>query len=163
MIKSGKSVATALGCVAIWDIWQLLDARSFGPAILCLTASLRIFPVKCWWGVCAAVAFAGAIAHLALEPTIRPNTEQWGAILLLGIGPTGLAFLLWDYATKHGNLPVLGALSYLAPLLSTLLLVCTGAATASITLGLSAFFIFGGAVLASWQPRQAKKPSPFRA
>jgi hypothetical protein len=27
-----------------------------------------------------------------------------------GLGPTGLAFLAWDFATKHGNLPLLGAL-----------------------------------------------------
>ena len=54
-----------------------------------------------------------------LETERAPDPGQWLAIALLGLGPTGLAFLAWDYATKHGRLPLLGALSYLAPLLST--------------------------------------------
>lgn len=135
----------AFGCALVWSGYSVLN-RQFAN-----------IPSEMLVGVCAAVAVAGALAHFMLEPTIWPDAKQWGAIFLLGIGPTGLAFLLWDYATKHGNLPILGALSYLAPLLSTLLLVCTGAATASIALGLSALSIFGGAALASWQPRQAKK------
>ncbi|WP_298215922.1 hypothetical protein [Acidocella sp.] len=64
----------------------------------------------------------------------------------------GLAFLAWDQATKHGNLPLLGALSYLAPLVSTLLLVLTGHAPASLALALAALLVVGGAALACWQP-----------
>jgi drug/metabolite transporter (DMT)-like permease len=100
-------------------------------------------------GVCGAVALAGALCHLAFEPaTIRPDTTQWIAVLALGIGPTGLAFLAWDHATKHGSLPLLGALSYLAPLVSTLLLLAAGAVAATFSLLLSALLIIGGAVVA---------------
>lgn len=68
---------------------------------------------------------------------------------VLGIGPTGLAFLAWDHATKHGNVPLLGALSYFAPLLSILLLVLAGQAQASVFLGASVALIVAGAMLAS--------------
>lgn len=61
-------------------------------------------------GVCGAVSAAGGLCHLGLaEPTVWPDERQCIAILVLGIGPTGLAFLAWDYATKHGRLPMLGA------------------------------------------------------
>ena len=33
--------------------------------------------------------------------------------------PLGAAFLLWDIGMKQGNVPLLGVLSYAAPLLST--------------------------------------------
>jgi len=41
----------------------------------------------------------------------------------LGVGPAGGAFFLWDIGVKHGDIRALGALSYAAPVLSTLLLV----------------------------------------
>ena len=61
----------------------------------------------------------------------RPVAAPW---CCSASGPTGLAFLAWDHATKHGRLPVLGALSYLAPLVSTLLLILTGLAEGSLML-----------------------------
>jgi hypothetical protein len=41
----------------------------------------------------------------------------------LGLGPVGIAFFTWDIGMKQGNLPLLGVLSYAAPLISTLLLL----------------------------------------
>lgn len=140
----------AFGCAIVWSGYSVLNRR------------FASIPSEMLVGVCAAVAFAGGATHLALEPTIWPDAQQWGAILLLGIGPTGLAFMLWDYATKHGNLPVLGALSYFAPLLSTLLLVCAGDAKANMVLGLSACSIVGGAALASWKSKRPESQLHFR-
>ena len=101
-------------------------------------------------GVCGAVALAGAACHRTFETaTAWPDASQWTAIVGLGIGPTGLAFLAWDFATKHGNLPLLGALSYLAPLVSTLLLTAAGAVPASASLLVSAFLVIAGALVAT--------------
>ena len=104
-------------------------------------------------GVCGAVAIAGLLCHAALEPWIMPAPAEWIAIILLGIGPTGLAFMAWDHATKHGNLRMLGVLSYLVPLLSTLLLVLDGEAPANGQLAVAALLIVGGAVVASMPAR----------
>ena len=61
----------------------------------------------------------------------------------------GLAFYVWDYGCKHGDLRVLGASAYFAPLLSTLLLILFGLAESSPVLWLAALAITGGALLAS--------------
>ena len=103
-------------------------------------------------------ALAGGIVHAMFESTVWPTPQQSLSILLLGIGPTGLAFLAWDHATKHGNLPLLGALSYFAPLLSTLLLIVAGYAPATLLVGLSALLIVGGALLASARRSTTVRP-----
>jgi drug/metabolite transporter (DMT)-like permease len=99
---------------------------------------------------CAATAIAGTAAHFGLEPTTWPlNGRQWVAIIGLGLGPVGLAFYVWDFGCKHGDLRVLGTSAYFAPLLSTVLLVAFGLADGSPVLWLAAFAITGGALLAS--------------
>ena len=79
--------------------------------------------------------------------------------MLLGLGPVGAAFFTWDYGVKHGNIKVLGAFSYAAPLLSTLLLIGFGLAEASWVLGLACIFIVGGAVLAAGEFLGSKQGS----
>ena len=50
---------------------------------------------------------------------------------------------------KRGNIKVLGAFSYAAPLLSTLLLIAFGLAEATWIIILACIFIVGGALLAA--------------
>lgn len=65
-------------------------------------------------------------AHLALEPAVWPGGRQWLAVLLLGLGPMGAAFFLWDLGMKRGDPRLLGTLGYGTPVASTLLLVALG-------------------------------------
>lgn len=104
-------------------------------------------------GVCGMVAIAGAVAHFLFEETVWPAQPQLLAVVLLGIGPVGLACLAWDHATKHGNMPLLGGLSYLAPLISSMILIAKGQTSASIRVALSAVLIVGGVLLASLRPK----------
>lgn len=127
----------AFACALTWSGYSVLNRRFEG------TPSGMIV------GICGAVALAGALCHLLFETTVTPDASQWVAIAGLGLGPVGLAFLAWDHATKHGNLALLGALSYLAPLISTALLVITGATPATLTLALAALLILGGSLLAT--------------
>ena len=83
----------------------------------------------------------------------RRRRSEWLAVALLGLGPVGAAFFLWDYGTKHGHLPLLGVFSYAAPVLSTLLLVAAGDAEPSWQLVAAALLVASGAALASW-PRK---------
>lgn len=136
--------AAALGAAITWAGYSVLNRRFAG------------VPSEMILGVCGAVALAGLACHLALEPTVLPaGAVGWAAVALLGVGPVGLAFLAWDFATKHGDLPVLGALSYLAPLLSTALLVAAGEAEASARLVAAAALVVGGALVATYQPSRA--------
>jgi drug/metabolite transporter (DMT)-like permease len=82
------------------------------------------------------------------------------AVALLGLGPVGLAFFLWDLGVKRGDIQLLGTASYAAPLLSTLALVAGGEARASWTLALAALLIAGGAALAAWPGRAPRKAGP---
>ncbi|HEY9734948.1 MAG TPA: EamA family transporter [Trichocoleus sp.] len=127
----------ALVCAFTWSGYSVLS-RKFGAV-----------PTSAVGSFCAVTAGLAWICHALWETTVWPVGGQWGAIALLGLGPIGLAFYTWDYGVKHGNIKALGALSYLAPLLSTLLLVARGFAEATWLLGLACLLIVGGAVLAS--------------
>jgi drug/metabolite transporter (DMT)-like permease len=133
--------AAAAGCALIWSAYSVANRR-FADA-----------PVDVVTLACIATAALGAIAHALLERTVAPAPAEWLAVALLGLGPVGAAFFLWDYGTKHGNLPLLGVFSYGAPVLSTLLLVAAGSAEPGWRLAAAAFLVAGGAALASW-PRK---------
>jgi drug/metabolite transporter (DMT)-like permease len=103
--------------------------------------------------ICGLVALLGFAVHASTELWVTPDLWQWLSLIGLGLGPVGLAFFVWDYGTKHGDLSLLGVLAYAAPVLSTLLLVLAGRADPSWTLAVACTLIVGGAVLASFQGR----------
>jgi drug/metabolite transporter (DMT)-like permease len=99
---------------------------------------------------CLLAAALAAICHLAFEETVWPaGIREWLATVGLGLGPVGLAFYAWDIGVKRGDIRVLGAASYAAPVLSTLLLVLTGFAEATASLAAAAILIAGGGLLAA--------------
>ncbi len=99
---------------------------------------------------CGLSALLGWICHGIWETTLWPQQwSEWLAIVGLGAGPLGLAFLAWDYGIKHGNLPLLGVLSYGAPLISTVVLILFTDATASPVVVAACLAIIAGALLAS--------------
>ena len=97
-----------------------------------------------------AQAAGAALLHLALETTVLPATPgAWLAIAMLGIGPVGLAFYLWDEGMKRGDIRLLGVASYSTPLLSSLLLAGLGLGEATSMIWVAALLITAGALLAS--------------
>ncbi len=122
-----------------------------------LSRRLGRVPTASVTSFCLATAVLSAAAHLAFETTVWPaDSLGWAAMLGLGIGPVGLAFFVWDVGVKHGDIQLLGVASYAAPLLSTLVLVIAGAATASWVLAVAAGLITLGAVLAGWAAPRAR-------
>jgi drug/metabolite transporter (DMT)-like permease len=110
---------------------------------------------------CACTALLAWCAHAALEPFVWPAQGlQTLAIAALGIGPLGLAFYVWDYGCKHGDLRLLGVFAYFAPLLSTALLTLSGLAPAKPALWLAALLITGGAMLASRSTLLRRRSTP---
>jgi drug/metabolite transporter (DMT)-like permease len=103
-------------------------------------------------GFCIATSIIAAAAHLSFETTLWPQgPAQWIAVVLLGIGPVGVAFYVWDVGVKRGDIRLLGVGSYAAPVLSTLALVLAGYAPATASLGLAALLISGGGLIAAWE------------
>jgi drug/metabolite transporter (DMT)-like permease len=110
-------------------------------------------------GFCLATSLLAGALHLATERTVWPeNPGQWAALALLGLGPAGAAFFLWDHGVKRGDIRLLGVLSYAAPVLSTLWLVAAGQAEAGWPLAAACALIVAGAVVASGGLRPKKKP-----
>ncbi len=107
-------------------------------------------PTDAVGGFCAVGAVLAFVCHLLFEPALWPQGMiGWGAVILLGLGPAGGAFFVWDIGVKHGDIQLLGALSYVVPLLSTLLLIAFGMGELTWNVGASCLLIVGGAVLAS--------------
>jgi len=101
-------------------------------------------------GFCIATSILSLMCHLALETTVWPQTgSEWLAIAGLGLLPVGAAFYAWDFGVKNGDIQILGAASYSAPLLSTLVLIVSGFAEPSLSIGIACLLVTGGAMLAA--------------
>ena len=128
----------AVGCALTWSSYSVLNRR------------FTHVPTDAVGGFCAATAILAAICHLAFETTVWPaDTGEWLAVFGLGLLPVGLSFFTWDYGTKHGDIRVLGAAAYAAPLISTLLLIAFGKGEATWVVAAGCVLIVGGAVLAA--------------
>ena len=128
----------ALGAAVIWSGYSVLSRR------------FAHVPSTSVTGFCFVTALLALLCHLVLEETVWPQGPgQWAAVIAMGAGPLGLAFYAWDRGVKHGDIRVLGAAAYAAPLLSTLLLVGLGLGDAGPMLWLACLCIVGGAVLAA--------------
>jgi len=130
--------ALALGCAFVWSSYSVLSRR------------LKAAPTEAVAGFCVVTAALAALCHFAFETTVAPTgPAQWAAIVGLGLGPVGLAFYVWDFGVKHGDIRLLGVAAYAAPVLSTLILVAAGFAPATLSLALACARIVGGGVVAT--------------
>lgn len=135
-----------------------LCAAFFWASYSVLSRKFGAVPTDVVTGFCIATAVLATLVHLVFEPTVMPQTAmQWFAVVLLGLGPVGLAFYAWDIGMKRGDIRLLGAASYATPLLSTLLLVVVGYAEATSSLWLAALLIAGGGLLAAKDAFRAKR------
>ena len=125
----------AVTCGVIWAAYSVANRR------------YKDVPSDAVGGFCAVTALLALCCHYAFEETVVPTTTQWLVILLLGLGPVGTAFFLWDFACKHGDIRALGNLAYGVPLLSNGLLIATGHGALTWQVGAAAVLIIGGAAL----------------
>jgi drug/metabolite transporter (DMT)-like permease len=130
--------ALALVCAFFWSGYSILSRRLGSTP----TETVAVF--------CLATALCATLAHVAMEPTVWPETALgWASIAALGIGPVGLAFYVWDIGVKQGDIQLIGVASYAAPLLSTLVLILAGLAEPTPRLLVAAALVTAGAVLAA--------------
>jgi drug/metabolite transporter (DMT)-like permease len=144
-IKPGHLIA--LFCAFVWSGYSVLSRR-FGNTPTDLVA-----------GYCLVTAAVSLILHLALEDTVWPAAAiQWTAIIVLGAIPLGAGFYAWDWGCKHGDIMILGALSYAAPLFSTIVLLVAGYGAFHWSVALACTLIVMAALIAAkdmiWQPRK---------
>ncbi len=125
----------ALASAFIWATYSLLTRR------------VKPFPT-------AAIGLFGLVSgllsllcHWLLEPAVALSGRDWLLLLVMGLGPLGGAFFLWDKALKLGDARQIGILSYLTPLGSTALLMVVSGRAWSASVALAAMMIIGAAVL----------------
>ncbi|WP_027486904.1 aromatic amino acid exporter YddG [Allorhizobium undicola] len=145
-------------------------AFGYGAAFLCaftwsgyslITRRFEAASTDVVTGFCLATSLLSLVCHLGLEETIWPESlSQWLAVAGLGLLPVGAAFYAWDFGVKNGDIQILGAASYAAPLLSTLILILFGYAEPDLRIAAACGLITGGAVLAASDMFRRKAPSP---
>ncbi|CAM3769213.1 MULTISPECIES: DMT family transporter [Pseudoalteromonas] len=107
----------------------------------------------------AALAF---LAHIYFETTVISFTvNELLGIVLLGLGPVGGAFYLWDSALKRGNKTLLASLSFLTPLLSTIILVLAKQISFSWSVVFALAFVLVGAAISNVKPASNKNSEPI--
>lgn len=129
-------------------------------AVYSVTARrLAAVPTEAVAGFCLASGVLAGLAHLGFETTVVPDARAWGATLLLGLGPVGAAFFLWDRGMKRGDPRLLGTLAYAVPVASTLLLLVAGEGQLNPRLALAALLVIGGGWLAASARDRAPAPA----
>jgi len=130
----------AAGAALVWALYSLLTKR------------LPPFPSGAVGGFCLAsgllalgifVMESGPVGFASIHGT------DWLFLALLGIGPMGTAFFLWDASLKRGDPRVIGSLSYVTPMLSTLALVVIGGKPLTALSVVAMALIIAGAVVGS--------------
>ncbi len=127
----------ALGAAFMWASYSLLTRRV--PAFP--SAAIGLFGLVS--------GLLSLLCHAWLEAPVSLSARDWGLLLVMGLGPLGGAFYLWDAALKRGDARHIGLLSFLTPLLSTLALLWVRGESPSGSVLLAAAMIVGAAALGS--------------
>jgi drug/metabolite transporter (DMT)-like permease len=127
----------ALASAFIWASYSLMTKR------------VRAFPTAAIGSFALFSGVLSLLCHALVEPAVSLSTQDMLLIAVLGLGPLGGAFFLWDAALKRGDARQIGVLSFLTPLLSTLTLLLVRREVPSPAIGLAALMIVGAAVIAT--------------
>ena len=125
----------AMASAFIWASYSLMSQRV--PAFS--TAAIGLFGLVS--------GLLSLLCHALLEPATALSRHDWLLLGLLGLGPLGAAFFLWDKALKLGDARQIGILSYLTPLCSTALLMWAQGRALSWNIALATVLILAAAVL----------------
>ncbi len=125
----------AFAAALIWATYSLLTKR------------VAAFPTTAI-GLFGLVSGAlSLLCHVALEPAATLAPRDWLLLAVMGLGPLGASFFLWDKALKLGDARHIGILSYITPLASTALLMVVSGRAFSGSIALATALIISAAIL----------------
>jgi drug/metabolite transporter (DMT)-like permease len=133
--------ACAVAAAFTWALYSVLSGR------------FKNVPTQAVIGFCAGGAALAWAAHLLFEASVSPSPSALFCVLLLGIGPAGGAFLLWDIGMKQGDPRLLAVLGYGVPVASTILLGLAGFAPLTLATLMAAVLVALGGYFASRKAR----------
>ncbi|MFC7460997.1 DMT family transporter [Hydrogenophaga defluvii] len=125
----------ALGSAFIWASYSLLTQR------------VAAFPTAAIGSFALVSGLLSLACHVWLEPSVTLTGGDLARLVVLGLGPLGAAFFLWDAALKRGDARKIGLLSFITPLLSTLLLLAARGETPGLHVLAAAVLIVGAAIV----------------
>ena len=134
---AGAGYALAGAAAVTWAVYSVVSRR------------LAAVPLGAMAGFCAVTAVLAGILHAATEQWVIPSTSDGAAVIAMGLGPLGAAFVIWDIGMKRGDPRLLGTLAFATPVLSTLLLAAGGMVALSGTVIAAAALVAAGGLLAS--------------
>jgi drug/metabolite transporter (DMT)-like permease len=123
----------ALASAFVWASYSLLTRR------------LPAFPTAAVGGFAAASGLLSLLCHLVLEPAVALSGQDMLLIGILGLGPLGGAFFLWDAAIKRGDARRIGLLAFATPILSTALLLLSTGQALQWNIAIAATLVVGAA------------------
>ncbi|BEU94788.1 DMT family transporter [Acidovorax sp. DW039] len=130
-----------------WGYLPALAAAFIWASYSLLTKRVAAFPTTAI-GLFGLVSGAlSLLCHVLLEPATTLQWRDWALLTLLGLGPLGASFFLWDKALKLGDARQIGILSYITPLASTTLLVLVSGRPFSSSIVIATGMILAAAVL----------------
>jgi drug/metabolite transporter (DMT)-like permease len=129
----------AAGAALTWSLYSLLTKR------------VPRFPTSAVGSFCAISGTISTLLYLVSGSgaLYSPSPTEWLFIVLLGLGPMGASFFLWDYSMKEGDPRIVGAMSYLTPTLSTLWLVLLGGEALTPVSGVAMLLLVAGSLIGS--------------
>lgn len=125
----------AAGAAFMWASYSLLTRR------------VAPFPTAAIGTFAWVSGLLSLLCHAWLEPSVTLNLRDCALITVMGLGPMGASFFLWDKALKTGDARHIGVLSYLTPLLSTSALLWVTNRPLTWPVGLAALMIVSAAWL----------------
>ncbi len=125
----------ALAAAFIWATYSLMTKR----VAAFPTTAIGLF------GLVSGVL--SLLCHGLLEPAVALQPRDWALLAVLGLGPLGASFFMWDKALKLGDARHIGILSYLTPLASTALLIVVSGRAFTWSIALATGMIISAAVM----------------
>ncbi|ART50592.1 EamA family transporter [Acidovorax carolinensis] len=142
-IAGGRELSGTLA----WGYLPALAAAFIWATYSLLTKRVAAFPTTAigLFGLVSGVL--SLLCHVALEPAVSLQARDWALLAVLGLGPLGASFFLWDKALKLGDARHIGILSYITPLASTALLLVVSGRPFSWSIAAATAMIISAAVM----------------
>jgi drug/metabolite transporter (DMT)-like permease len=123
----------AFGAALTWPIYSI--------------GKKKMAPTSVWSisSFCLGSGILCLLTHFMLEPRVVLQFHDGWKLVLMGMGPFGVAFYCWDVALRKGDAKIMGALAYLTPVISTLGLVLFAGQEVTQETLLAMILIIGGA------------------
>jgi drug/metabolite transporter (DMT)-like permease len=142
-IAGGRALSGALS----WGYVPALASAFIWASYSLLTKRVAAFPTTAIGLFGLVSGLLSLLCHVLLEPSTALQARDWALLAVLGLGPLGASFYLWDKALKLGDARHIGILSYLTPLASTALLVLVSGRPFTASIALATVLIVSAAVL----------------